>query len=476
MSGYSEGGASTTKRSLRSWTPHHGSAKQDIDEHLPILRSRAADLVLNDPVGAAIVQTLTTGVIGSGLKLFPRIKAEDVGLSPEQVRLWSRNVKREFNLWASNPNHVDFFRRNNFSAIQAVAFRAMLTDGDSFILFRRRQPSTLSPYSLRLQVVDALRVSNPLSNVGTQTEMLFGANRIIRGIEVDKGGALVAIHISNRLWNETDLLQPELTWQRVQWFGTESGMPNVLHICKDQSPGQFRGVPVLAPVIESLKQVSRYSDAELSAAIIRSFFALFFTKERNNFNLNMINENDAVAPDFKVGSPSVTDLPPGVSVQSVDTAKQQSAFSDFTLTYLKSICAAVNVPYEVVLKTFNSSYSASRAALLQAEEEFRQRRQAFITDFCAPVYEQFLTEAIALGKIEAPGFFTDPLKRQAYLSAEWLCEQNHSLDAVKEVNAAKLRLELGLSTREIEVANLSGRDFDDIKDQLEADTFAPTSS
>ena len=190
----------------------------------------------------------------------------------------------------------------------------------------------------------------------------------------------------------------------------------------------------------------------------------------------MINENDAVAPDFKVGSPSVTDLPPGVSVQSVDTAKQQSAFSDFTLTYLKSICAAVNVPYEVVLKTFNSSYSASRAAILQAEEEFRQRRQAFITDFCAPVYEQFLTEAIALGRVEAPGFFTDPLKRQAYLSAEWLCEQNHSLDAVKEVNAAKLRLELGLSTREIEVANLSGRDFDDIKDQLEADTFAPTSS
>lgn len=457
--GYENGGASLTSRSMKSWTPRHGSAKQDIDEHLPILRSRAADLVMNDCVGSAIVQTLTTGVIGSGLKLFPRIKADDVGLSADEVRRWARQVKREFNLWATSPDHADYFRRLNFYEMQAIAFRAALTDGDCFILFRRRQPTTLSPYSLRLQVVDALRVSNPLSNVGTQTEMLFGANKIVRGIEVDRQGSLVAIHVSNRLWNESDLLQPELTWQRVQWFGTATGAPNVLHICKDQVPGQFRGVPVLAPVIESLKQVSRYSDAELAASIIRSFFALFFTKERNNFNLNMIQEDDSVAPDFKVGSPSVTDLPPGVNVQSVDTAKQTSVFADFTQAFLKNICAAVGLPYEVVLKTFNASYSASRAALLQAEDEFKQRRQAFITDFCAPIYEQFLTEAIALGRIEAPSFFDDPLKHQAWLAADWLSETNHSLDAVKEANAAKLRLELGLSTYERETANLNGSDF-----------------
>lgn len=468
--GYEQSGASLDKKTLRSWLPRHGSAKQDIDEHLPILRSRAADLVLNDPVGSAVVQTLTTGTIGAGLKLFPRLRPDEVNLSGEQVRQWSRLVKREFNLWANSPDACDFLRRNNFFEMQAVAFRAMLTDGDSFVLFKRRPPKKLSPYSLRLQIVDALRVSNPLSNLGTQTEMLFGANKIVRGIEVDKQGSIVAVHISNRLWSETDLLQPELFWQRVQWFGQSSGVPNVLHICKDQTPGQFRGVPVLAPVIESLKQVSRYSDAELSAAIVRSFFAIFFTKQRNNFNLNMIKEvDDDVAPAFKIGSPSVTDLPPGVEVKTVDTARQQSTFGDFTAAYLKEICAAVGLPYEVVLKTFNSSYSASRAALLQAGEEFRQRRTAFVVDFCQPIYEQFLTEAIALGRIEAPGFFDDPLKHQAWLRADWLCESNKTLDPLKEIQATRLRLELGLTTREQEVAALNGLDYDDVAAQLEDD-------
>ena len=178
---------------------------------------------------------------------------------------------------------------------------------------------------------------------------------------------------------------------------------------------------------------------------------------------------DDVAPNFKVGSPSVTDLPPGVDVKSVDTSRQQSAFADFTNAFLKQICAAVNLPAEVVLKTFNSSYSASRAALLQAEQEFNQRRTAFIIDFCQPIYELFLTEAVAHMRINAPGFFDDPIKRAAWLKADWLCERNRVLDPLKEINAAKLRLELGLTTREMEVAALNGHDYEDIKDQLEDD-------
>ena len=473
MSGYSEGAASTTKKTIRSWQPRHFSPRFDIDEHIDRLRNRANDLVLNDAVGSAIISTLTTGTIGSGLKLFPRIKADELGMTQDAARLWSRKVKREFNLWANNQNACDFLRRNNFFELQAVAFRAMLYDGDCFVLFKRRAPEKLMPYSLRIQLVDAQRVSNPADGIGNQVEMLLNNNRIVRGIEVDRQGSLVAIHVANRIWNEPSLINPVIQWQRVLWHGRLTGSPNVLHIAKDQSPDQFRGVPVIAPVIEALKQLSRYSDAELSASIIRSFFAIFFVQQNTNWDLNQVTgqqlEDDAqnAAKNFKIGSPSVMNLPLGVDVKSIDSSNAQSTFAEYTNAFLKNICAAIGLPAEVVLKTFNASYSASRAALLQAEDEFKSRRAAFINDFCKPVYEQFLTEAIALGRIDAPGFFDDPVIHQAYLNADWLNEANHSLDPVKEVNAAKLRLELGLSTKEIEVANLSGRDYDDIKDNLE---------
>ena len=127
--------------------------------------------------------------------------------------------------------------------------------------------------------------------------------------------------------------------------------------------------------------------------------------------------------------------------------------------YIKMIAAALNIPYEVLMKSFNSSYSASRAALLQAWEQFRLRRAWFSRDFCQPVYEMWLTEAVATGRIEAPGFFADPAIRFAYCNAEWYGPSMSILDPIKDVNGSTLRIQCGLSTHEREAAEMTGSDF-----------------
>ena len=48
-------------------------------------------------------------------------------------------------------------------------------------------------------------------------------------------------------------------------------------MCDVERPAQRRGVPLLAPVLESMKQLSRYSDAELTAALVSSMFTVFIT-------------------------------------------------------------------------------------------------------------------------------------------------------------------------------------------------------
>lgn len=461
---YAEGGASRNKKTLKSWTPTHFSAKKEIDQNLSLLRARASSLVKNSPIGAGAVNVETSNVIGAGLKLFPRIKHKELGMTAEQAREWSRKTKAEFEIWASNALACDYLRRNNFYELQRIAFRSYLTDGDNFCLFKRRKPTADNPYSLRLQLIEAGRVSNPMTGntltVGTVEMKVVGSeNRIINGIEVNKNGALEAVWISNRYPFEFSTLESELKWQRVRFFGRLTGCRNVLHICADSRPDQFRGEPFLAPVIESLKQISRYSDAELTSAIIKSYFSIFFVQPASDHDLNEITGEEIDVADYKLGPATMSALPRGVDVKAIDSSNAQSTFDVFTSAFLKQIGSALSIPYEVLIGHFSSSYSASRAALLQAANEFRQRKAFFINDFCRPIYENFLIEAIALGRIDAPGFFDSPTIRNAWLNAEWYNEQTRFLDPVKEANGIKAQLELGLTSREKAAAELQGVDF-----------------
>ena len=58
-----------------------------------------------------------------------------------------------------------------------------------------------------------------------------------------------------------------MRWQRVEAYGAETGRRNVLHIIDRERIGQRRGVPMLAPVLEAIKQLGRYTDAEIMAAV-----------------------------------------------------------------------------------------------------------------------------------------------------------------------------------------------------------------
>ncbi|WP_162803227.1 phage portal protein [Salmonella enterica] len=70
----------------------------------------------------------------------------------------------------------------------------------------------------------------------------------------------------------------------------------------------------------------------------------------------------------------------------------------------RQIGAALELPYELLVKHFTASYSASRAALLEARKMFRMRREWMVLSFCQPIYEEWLSEAVAKGRVIAPGF------------------------------------------------------------------------
>lgn len=480
-SGYSEGGASRTNKAIKQWNPKKYSTKSDIDANLQLLRNRSSDQAINTPLGSAAINTSAIHAVGSGLRVFPRPNAKVLGITPEQARAWSKRVAQEFELWAAS-TECDVLHRNTFYDMQWIAYIGYLVDGDMFAVMRRKNKTNNMPYTLRIQLIEGNRISNPDSGdvangnaYGVESINCANGNRIINGVEIDVDGAVVAYWVSNMVPGDPTEQGRVESWQRVEAFGKRTGFANMLQICHDVRAEQYRGVPYLAPVLESLKQVSRYTSAELTSAIVKSFFSLFFTAQQGSNVGDVLNQSygdeDPTEPvvdvgEYSLGPGTLNALPKGVDVKSVDASNAQSTFGIFTDQLIKQIAAAINQPYEVLMKSFTSSYSASRAAMLQAWEEYKLRRVWFARDFCQPIYEIWLVEAIATGRIEAPGFFEDPLIRSAWCQTNWFGPTMSILDPQRDVQGSMLRTQAGLSTREREAAEMTGTDFEENMEQL----------
>lgn len=466
-SGYSESGASRSKKSLRGWTANSDSPQEDIDQNLETLRQRARDLYMSAPLATSAIKTQRTNVIGSGLKLKSRIDFRYLGMTKEEADEWEMNTEREFDLWADSI-WCDTLRLNNFYELQQLAMISWLMNGDCFALPRYTEAKDWMPYSLKIYLIEADRCSNPDSNktLGIYAKTNDG-KRIISGVEINNDGGVEAYHFCNKHPQEHSVGSGiEKKWVRVAAYGEKTGRPNVLHLMEAERCEQYRGVPYLAPVIEVLKQISRYTEAELTAAVIQSFFTAFITTSDASDNpfSETIPEEDRIDPDpesYEMGAGTINVLAPGESVTFGDPKRPASGFDGFMSAMTRILGAALEIPTELLMKSFQASYSASRAALLEAWKSFRMRRNWFANDFCKPIYELWLIEAVAIGRIRAPGFFNDPAIMKAWCRSVWNGPAPGQLDPGKEVDAAIKRVQQGFSTRESETAELTGGNWDE---------------
>jgi len=470
--GYGDAGASWKKKSLKGFTAESGSPSEDIDQHNSTLRQRARMLYMAAPIATSAIRTNRTNVIGCGLKLKSRINRQILGLTQEQADAWEKKVEAEFELWASRKQACDATGVNDFYALQQLTLMSWLMSGDAFVIIKRYPETPLYPYSLRLHVIEADRVSTPtnlLQPVYTEGKAENG-NRIFDGVEIDENGAIVAYYISNRYPNS--VINPaDIKWTRVEAYGKLTGLPNILQIMDSERPEQYRGVSYLAQVIEPLLQMRRYTESELMAALVESFFTAFIKTEStpNDMPFNEVAPQDQVSRDpneYEMGPGVINVLNPGEDVTFADPKRPSNGFDAFMRALCEQVGAALEIPADLLLKAFNASYSASRAALLEAWKAFKMRREWFTSDFCRPIYEIWMSEAVAKGRISAPGFFTDPIIRAAWLGSEWIGPSQGQLDPVKEITAEILAIGEGITTREQATIKLNGGHWDSNIEEL----------
>lgn len=453
-------GASKTRRQLSQWNPRTGDADSDTLHDLPTLRERSRDMVRNNPLASGALSTKITNVVGTGLQLQSRLDAAFLGLSEDRADRIQTNIEREWSLfWDSH--ECDVSRTCNGDTLTSLAYRQQKENGDVFVLLPRfmRADST-SPYALKVQLIEADRVCN--------RDKVRETSEYAGGVLKDSYGAPISYDI---LRQHPGSLGGRISqeWDTIRAFAPNTGLRQVLHLYQVLRPGQSRGVPDLAPVIEPLKQLDRYTEAELQAAVITAALTVFIKSATGQGlapTAAVGSNTNAADTGLKLGSGAIFQLPYGTDITPVNPLRPNQAFDGFVMAILRQTGVALQLPFEILIKHFTSSYSAARAALLEAWKYFLTEREWLAGSFNQSIFENWMYEAVAVGRVKAPGFFSDPAITRAYCKADWIGPAKGMIDELKEVEAAKERISLTLTTHAEETSQLTGGDWESKVRQL----------
>lgn len=437
-----------------SWLPGGGSADEALLPELSDLRERSRDLNRNDAHASGITNTMTTNVIGTGIRPQSRVDRESLGVTEKTAAIFQKKAERIWKRWFP---YADAGERMDFYEIQELVDRQILENGEAIILpLMLDNKEKKRPYSLALQIIESDRLATPPDKRSDKS--------IRSGVRIGENGEPVSYFIQETHpgdYRFTKTTDKKFTERPAI---NEYGRKNVFHLYHVTRSGQTRGVPFFAPVLTYFKDLAEYAEAELVAARIAACFSLFITSEASmDLSVNPQYEQNIHGQLIESLEPGmIKHLLPGESITSFNPQRPGATFEPFVDRILRAISAALGLPYELVAKDFSkTNYSSARAALLEARRYFKVRQEWLSRKLCQPVWEMLIEEAYLEGEIKAASFYD---KKRFWLGATWIAPGWEWVDPLKEAKAA----EVGLKNRIVTHSDLyaaQGKDWEESFEQ-----------
>ena len=435
------------------------------------LVSRSRILYLESPIARACIDVLLRECVGAGLRYSP---AEN---SPYFVNYEAITGILGARLSQASELHcVESTHRLTFPQLQALIFRTILLSGDCFLI-------RLDDGSICVKESDYVFTPPFFTQIDGIAKTDRG-NAVIDGIELDSQSRPIAY------WFCVDLNKAP---EREQWIRIDAhakdGMPKVLHCAYMERPSQFRGLPLLAPVIEDLWSLRAYLTSETQMAIMQANMSLVVTTHTNPTanpfgGLSAMDLDAPLVPDkaedeeppreFSIAPPPMmssyldgivtrTDfLQPGQSIhlaegediKTIAPTAPNSGLETFIRCVVEQIGSAVGIPSQILTARIDSNYASCKAAFAQLQHTVRLYRSMFIEAFLKPWFMNFAHDIIIGEGWQSSRYTPDEAALLLATESIWLPSTASTiLEPQREIDFYAKALDLGLVSRD-EVAQL----------------------
>lgn len=478
-------GAERTSRETALWTPWMGTPDAAINRVKELADARANDMARNDPFISGAVNTHRDSIVGSLYRLNATPDFRRLGVTEGWAVDFVREVESLFYLSGETiPCWMDAQRRKTFTDMIRMAIAMFFTRGEVAAAAEWIDEDRMRPFKTAIQFVSPDRISNPFD--GPDSESLR------RGIERDRRGRIVAVHVRNAHPRDRDRndLSALYTWRRVPTT-TKWGRTQFIYVAQQDDPEQTRGVAEIVASLKASRMTGKYLDVVLQNAIVEATYAATIESElppdsvvaalgggENGYKaamlqqLGMLNEYLSTARGVALDGVRVPHLYPGTTLKVQSPKGPGGAGEGFEASLLRRVAAAIGVSYEEFSNDVSdTNYSSMKGGIAKMRRHMNAKKR-FVADRVAnEIYTLFVEEMIAKGSLPLPAgkdrsWFYQPYVREALCMADWIgAGGGGQIDEVKETQAAEARIKAGLSTRAIEAARL-GHDWEEIVAQL----------
>jgi len=459
------------------------------------LRHRSIQLYIENPYVSGLINRMLRNEIFTGIVpeatpiasvIWPDMDADIRGRERMSTN-YSEKMTEAFRLYAGDPDVFDCRRQLTFGEFQnQVRLESMLC-GDGIIVAHINQQTKLPSWDwINGNYIMTDPEYTPASG-----------HKVVHGVELDSRGRHIAYHV-----REFD--GEEISFKRIPTVGRKSGrtIAWMVYGC-DKMLNNVRGIPLLGNILYMLKDLDRYKNAELRAAVINALLPLFISREKSDTPVRSVirgmgryepgtpaaveaekgeadaqAQADAAQPTRRLISEMqpgtvIENLAPGETPVSFDTRRPNVNYGEFEKIILRAIAWSRGIPPETLVMEYQSSYSAGR----QANNEFNIYLKYIVfklaKDIGQPIYAEFITQSALLGELDLPRFLScafDPSQwklRGAWLKCEWSGLSRPSVDVQKEANAMQKLLKMGVVTHDMVARQFSGMDFRAVQNKLE---------
>lgn len=466
-------GASRFSNELSLWGSPILSADQEILPEKGQVDVRVRDLMRNDAFVRNGVTIKQDSIVGERFLLNAKPNYKVLGLDEVWAEEFQEEVEAKFTLWAeSGANHPDASRMNNFTGLirMIVGINAMAGESLTSVEWLR---DIGRPFNTCFQLIDLDRLSNP--NAEADTRNLRG------GVKRNDFGAPQGYWIRNG--HPAEMMDPgSYTWKYVP-IAKPWGRIQMIHLVDQWRPDQSRGISLLVSALKETKMGKQFRDIVLQNAVLNATYAASIESDLpsdvamaqagggdkhaiNNFAadyLASINEYVGGTRNLQIDGVKIPVFFPGTKMKLQPAGTPGGLGTNFEQSIHRYTAAALGVGYSEYAKDFSdANYSNLKAELAGTERGMRVMKRFNADRAANHFYSLWLEEAMNSGEITSlprkrPNFY-DGLNKEAYCDAEWIGASMGQIDELKETQAAVLRLNNGLSTREGELAKL-GKDW-----------------